>query len=384
MNSIFLERTNQPSARRTSPEIRSKTFLPLDKSLLLLSVFFIIIGLIFTYSSSAFDSLVYFKRQALFDVLGIGIMFFLSQTFTNIIKIIKPVHILFAVWLLLIWVLCLPSAANVHRWINLGFFNLQPSELAKAALIVYLAWTFGRNPDTANDNSLLIMPLIYTLITIGLIIAGKDLGIPALMFAVAFAMFFLAGAKISKLFYLILIATPVAVIEIYRQPYRLQRLTSFLSPEQAAGSVGYQLVHSFYAIGSGGWFGKGLGASDLKLEYLPAAHTDFIFAIMCEEIGMIGAFFIIAAFIWLLIRGITLARSAKNPFNAYIISGITICLTLQAFFNMCVATGLFPTKGLPLPFFSYGGSSVIVTLAMMGILLNVAAVEKRITTGDKF
>lgn len=375
MNTVFLERANV--ARKRSAGGGSKGFLPIDNSLAAITTLLIIAGLIFTYSSSAFDSLAYFKRQVLFDVLGIFIMLFLSQTFTNLLKIIKPVHLLFAVWGLLIWVLCLPEAANVHRWINLGFFNLQPSEVAKAVLIVYLAWYFAKHPNTANDNTQLVVPLFFTIATIGLIIAGKDLGIPALMFAVSFAMFFLAGAKLSKLFYIIAAALPVAAVEIYRQPYRLKRLTSFLSPEEAAGSIGYQLVHSFYAIGSGGWFGKGLGASDLKLEYLPAAHTDFIFAIMCEEIGMIGVFFIIGAFIWLLVRGLTLARTAKDPFNAYIISGITICFTLQAFFNMSVATGLFPTKGLPLPFFSYGGSSVIVTLAMMGILMNVAAIEKK-------
>ena len=136
-------------------------------------------------------------------------------------------------------------------------------------------------------------------------------------------------------------------------------------------------MHSFYAIGSGGWFGKGFGGSDLKLEYLPAAHTDFIFAIMCEEVGMIGVFMILAAFLWLLIHGIRLAVNAKDTFNSYLMAGITLCITLQAFVNMCVATGIAPTKGLPLPFFSYGGSSVVVTLAMMGILMNLAAVESK-------
>lgn len=374
MNKIFLERTKVAQKRNTKV---GKKLLPVDNGFLAMTTLLIIAGLIFTYSSSAFDSLAYFKRQVLFDILGVGVMLFLSQTFTNLIKIVKPIHLLIGIWVLLIWVLCLPSAAHVHRWINLGFFNLQPSELAKAVLIIYLSWYFAKNPNIATDNVKIITPLALSLFTIGLIIAGKDLGIPALMFAVTFAMFFLAGAKISKLFYILAAAVPVAAIEIYRQPYRLKRLTSFLSPEEAAGNIGYQLVHSFYAIGSGGWFGKGLGGSDLKLEYLPAAHTDFIFAIMCEEIGMIGAFFVIGVFIWLLVRGITLARMAKNPFNAYIMAGITVCLTLQAFFNMCVATGLFPTKGLPLPFFSYGGSSVIVTLAMMGILMNVAAVEKK-------
>lgn len=373
MNKVFLERAH--IARKKSPANEKIKFLPIDKNLVALTTMLIIAGLIFTYSSSAFDSLAYFKRQAVFDIIGIVVMLFLAQTFSWLIKVVRPVYMLFVAWGLLVWALLQPEAANVHRWINLGFFNLQPSEIAKLVLIIYLASFLSKKPELSRDSTDLITPTIYTLITIGLIVAGKDLGIPALMFLVSLAMFFIAGAKISKLFFILAAMVPVAAIEIYRQPYRLKRLASFMTPEDVAGTVGYQLVHSFYAIGSGGWFGKGLGSSDLKLEYLPAAHTDFIFAIMCEEIGMLGAFFIICAFIWLLVRGITLARTAKDTFNAYLAAGITICLVMQAFVNMCVATGLLPTKGLPLPFFSYGGSSVIVTLAMMGILMNLAAVE---------
>ncbi|MDR0953304.1 MAG: putative lipid II flippase FtsW [Elusimicrobiota bacterium] len=373
MNKVFVEKG--PLKRRKKIGKEKSLFMPLDKTLIALTTMLVLAGLVFTYSSSAFDSLAYFKRQIIFDVLGIIIMLFLAQTYTKIQKMIKPVWLLFITWILLIWVLCLPEAANVHRWINLGFFNVQPSEIAKMVLIIYLASFLSKKSEADMDSVRVLTPILYSLITIGLIVAGKDLGIPALMVVVSLAIFFIAGAKIRKLFYLVLAMIPVLLIEFYRHPYRIKRLTSFMSPEQSAGSVGYQLVHSFYAIGSGGWFGKGLGASDLKLEYLPAAHTDFIFAIMCEEIGMLGAFLIILAFIFLLARGITLARSAKSNFNAYLMAGITLCLTLQAFVNMCVAVGLLPTKGLPLPFFSYGGSSVIITLAMVGILLNLAAVE---------
>jgi cell division protein FtsW len=375
MSKIFLERT-RIAPRKNKKESLIK-FLPVDNSLAALSALFIIAGIIFTYSSSAFDSMAYFKRQVVFDILGVACMLFLSQTYIYIQKYIKPVYMLFFTWILLVIVLFLPPVANVHRWINLGFFNLQPSEVAKLVLIIYLASFLSKKKDIANDSSQIAVPAAYTLITLALIVAGKDLGIPVLMFAVALAVFFIAGAKVLKLFYAVAVIIPVIAIEFYRHPYRLKRLTSFLSPEEAAGSIGYQLAHSFYAIGSGGWFGKGLGSSDLKLEYLPAAHTDFIFAIMCEEIGMIGAFFIIGSFIWLLMRGITLARTAKDNGNAFLMAGITICLVLQAVVNMSVAVGLLPTKGLPLPFFSYGGSSVIITLAMMGILMNLAAVEEQ-------
>lgn len=377
MARIFLEKTNLTRRPRAGAR-KNSNFLPLDKALLSFTAIMIIAGLIFTYSSSAFDSMSYFKRQVVFDIFGVCAMLFLSQYYSYFQKKFSSVWMLFVAWGLLIWALFQPAAANVHRWINIfGLFNIQPSEIAKMFLVIYLAAYLSKLPEKRRDNTLLIPPVIYTVITIGLIVAGKDLGIPALMTVIALAMFFIAGAPIMKLFYAVLVLLPLVVIEIYRHPYRLKRIASFLNPEEAAGSIGYQLVHSFYAIGSGGWFGKGLGGSDLKLEYLPAAHTDFIFAVMCEELGLIGVLFIVAAFVWLLIHGIRLAVNAKDTFNSYLIAGITLCITLQAFVNIFVATGMAPTKGLPLPFFSYGGSSVVVTLAMMGILMNLAALENK-------
>jgi cell division protein FtsW len=373
MTKIYIERQFASQRRTRGSGGSGFKFLPVDNGLLIITVFFILCGLIFTYSSSAFDSSAYFKKQIIFDIIGFAVMFFLSQTYSSLQRLFKPVWLLFITWGLLIWALCASPAANVHRWINLGFFNVQPSEIAKLSLIIYLAAFLSKKKDIEHNSLQVLVPALYGVITIALIAAGKDMGIPALMFAVAAAVFFIAGVPFWKMLCCCALAVPFAVIGIYNSPYRLQRVISFLSPEASAKSSGYQLLHSLYAIGSGGWFGKGLGSSDLKLEYLPAAHTDFIFAIICEEIGMLGAFLIILAFIYLLIRGVALARAAKTTFNCYLIAGITICLVLQAFVNMGVAVGLLPTKGLPLPFFSYGGSSVIITLAMMGILMNLAA-----------
>lgn len=376
MAGILLRKTNLTKRARAASKKQSM-FLPLDNQLLFFTTIMIIAGLIFTYSSSAFDSMSYFKRQIIFDVIGVGIMLFLSQFYSVLQKKFSSVWMLFISWGLLVWALFQPAAANVHRWINLGFFNIQPSEIAKMVLVIYLASYLSKLTEKNRDNTLLITPLVYSLITVGLIVAGKDLGIPALICIIAFFIFFIAGAPVKGLIYAFLGILPVLGILIVAQPYRFKRVITFLHPEDVAGSTGYQLIHSFYAIGSGGWFGKGFGGSDLKLEYLPAAHTDFIFAIMCEEVGMTGAFIIILFFVWLLIHGIRLALNAKNTFNCYLMTGITLCIVLQAFINMTVATGIAPTKGLPLPFFSYGGSSVVVTLAMMGILMNLAAVEKK-------
>lgn len=350
--------------------------LKIDKKLAFITFAFICFGLIFTYSSSAFDSTAYFKRQLVFDALGIAAALFLSQTYGRLQQIIKPLWLMYGAWALLIIVLFTEPIANVHRWINLGFFNLQPSEVAKVTLVIYVAdYLSNVQGKLAKNWKLLIKPLAVSGITFALMMKAPDLGTPMLMGAVVVLMLFVAGASLKHLAVLFAAVVPVIIYQLIFYTYRLERLLSFLNPEAQAGGAGYQLMQSFLAVGSGGWFGKGLGNSELKLEYLPAAHTDFIFSIMCEEIGLVGVLMIIAFFCWLLVRGVSLARVAKNSFHSLVIFGLTLTICLQAFFNMAMAIGLLPTKGIPLPFFSYGGSSVIMTLVMMGIIANMAASE---------
>lgn len=350
--------------------------LKIDKRLAFIVFAFICFGLIFTYSSSAFDSTAYFKRQVLFDALGIAAALFLSQTYLSLQKIFKPIWLMYGTWALLLIVLFTKPIANVHRWIDLGVFNLQPSEVAKVTLVIYVAdYLSNVQGKLAKNWRLLIKPLVVSGITFALMMKAPDLGTPMLMGAVVVLMLFAAGASLKHLGVLFLLAVPVLLYQLIFYSYRLERLLSFLNPEAQAGGAGYQLTLSRLAVGSGGWFGKGLGNSDLKLEYLPAAHTDFIFSIMCEEIGLIGVLVIIAFFCWLLVRGVSLARIAKNGFNSLVIFGLTMTIAIQTFFNMSMAIGLIPTKGIPLPFFSYGGSSVIMTLVMVGIILNLAATE---------
>lgn len=359
--------------KRRIPNAKKRGGLPLHKGLFAFAIVMVVVGLVFTYSSSAFaDSMRYFKRQLLFDVIGVFLMLFLAKYFTKItnLKIFKPLYILWFCWGLLIWALFSPEAAHTHRWINLGFFNLQPSEFAKVALIIYLASFFSKRPTKERKLSTYLVPIGYSVITIALIYVGKDLGIPILLSLVLVMMLIIVETPLKIIGWLGLGGLSLLPLAILYKPYRIKRMFDFVLGEES-----YQLEHSYNAIGSGGWFGKGLGASDMKLEYLPAAHTDFIFAIICEEGGLVVALLIIAAFTGLFIVGIRRARLAKNVFNSYLISGLTVCLFFQAMINMCVATGIAPTKGLPLPFFSYGGSSVIVTLVMMGILMNLFAVE---------
>ncbi len=357
-------------------DISGPQMLRLDKSLVFITLSFIVFGLVFTYSSSAFDSASFFKRQVIFDLLGLIAAAFLSQFYLKIQKRIDPIFIVGAACLLLTIVLFCRPVANVHRWINLGFFNLQPSEVAKPAILIYVAAYLANISVNIRKSFFSILPpVLVTGFTLLLMALAPEIGAPILMFSVVFLMLFVAGARIKHLLILMSCAVPVVIGAIITSPYRVARLFSFLDPQGTASGTGYQLMQSFLAIGSGGWLGKGLGNSELKLQYLPAAHTDFIFSIICEELGLLGVLFIVGLFVWLLVIGIRMALRAKDPFNSMLMLGITLTITMQAFFNMGVATGLLPTKGLPLPFFSYGGSSVLVTICMMGILANLSAVE---------
>lgn len=351
-------------------------FLPLDKTLAIITASFVVFGLVFTYSSSAFDSTSFFKRQLVFDIIGLIAAFVLWQFYDRLqkIKLFRPIYLIYGTWVLLVIVLFTKPIANVHRWIDLGFFNLQPSEIAKVTLLIYVADYLSTVQGKLSKNwGLLVRPLFVTGVTLGLILVAKDIGTPFLMACVVGAMLFVSGARLKQLGAVCLAVLPIVLHQLFFVKYRRDRILSFLHPESDPGNNGYQLIRSFTAVGSGGWLGKGLGNSELKLEYLPAAHTDFIFSIICEEIGLIGATLVVVFFCALLTRGISLARVARNNFNSLLIFGLTLTISGQAFFNMAMAIGLLPTKGIAMPFFSYGGSSVIMTLAMMGIIMNMTA-----------
>ncbi len=368
--SLFKE-TARRRVKQNEPE---RYFLPVDKKIAFITFVFICFGLVFTYSSSAFDSSAFFHRQLMFDVLGVFIALFLSQTYSKIQAKIKPIWLMYITWGLLILVLFTKPIANVHRWIAIGPFNLQPSEIAKVTLVIYIAdYLSNVQGKIARNWKLLMKPLVVSGITFFLIHKAPDLGTVLLMAGVMVMMLYVAGTSAPQLGALFALGIPVLAYELIFYGYRLERMLSFMHPEKQAAKAGYQLMQSFLAVGSGGWFGKGFGNSELKLQYLPAAHTDFIFAIMCEEIGLFGALIVIGLFCCLLIRGINLARAARNGFHSLMIFGLTLTICAQAFFNMAMAIGLLPTKGIPLPFFSYGGSSVIMTLAMIGMICNLSA-----------
>lgn len=340
----------------------------------------LVLGLVSLFSASAIyasnkglDTLFYTKKQALYIILGFGLMAAAAKADLEKIRpYIKPVVLVTLV--LLVVTLFMPTVAGVRRWIPLGFMKLQISEFAKPVLILYLADFFDRSASRFHaDWRELLKPFGVTVLMLGLIAAQPDLGTPALIFGVALCMFFAAGVKLRYLLAPLGLALLVFAEEMARKPYRIARLKNFLSPWQDASGTGYQLVQSLLAVGSGGWFGKGLGASKLKLMYLPEPHTDFIFPVVAEELGLIGGLLITGLFGALLVKGARIARNAPTSYTSLAALGMTLVITLQAFFNLMMATGMIPTKGIPLPFFSYGGSSIWASMIMVGLILNVSA-----------
>ena len=367
--------------RRHQADTREKTrsFKPVDYSLLLTAMTLICVGTVCLYSSSAiwadtyYNDPAYFLKKQIFW-LGIGSisMFGFARLDYNYLREWTKPLFLFTC-MLLVAALFAPPVAGVRRWIRFGFMGIQPSEFAKLALLVYLADYLDRNNSAiVNSGKALIQPLILTTVILGLIGLAPDLGAPVLLFIVVMFVLYAAGARIRHLLMYLAAALPVVVYDIIRYPYRIKRLFAFLSPWEDAQDSGYQLVQSLIAIGSGGWLGKGLGSSKLKLMYLPAPHTDFIFSIICEELGLIGSLGILFLFLVLLMRGLHIAKGAGNLFGSLLALGITLLLAFQAFFNIAVSIGVIPTKGLPLPFFSYGGSSLLVSMTCIGILLNIS------------
>ena len=357
----------------------------MDFSFLFLSGILVIFGLLSLYSSSAIyaankyaDSFYFVKRQILWIFIGLGFMAFASGVnYRKLRLFIKPA-ILTAIALLIITLFCEPIA-HVRRWIPLGFMNFQTSELAKIMIIIYFADYFDRNISKIISNwKALLEPMAIFAAILTLIAMQPDLGTPAIIFIVALLIFFAAGLKKRHIIIPILAMTPLFIYELFAHSYRLERIKVFLSPWSDQTNAGYQIVQSLLAVGSGGWFGKGFGASQLKLMYLPEPHTDFIFPIIAEELGMFGGMAVVSLFLILLLKGIKIAKTANNLFSSLLTLGLIFSISMQAFFNIAMTIGLIPTKGLPLPFFSYGGSSMVMSLMAIGIILNISA-QRRVS-----
>ncbi|HAQ08640.1 MAG TPA: stage V sporulation protein E [Bacillus bacterium] len=340
------------------------------------------IGLIMVYSASAVwadykfdDSFFFAKRQMLFAGVGIIAMFFIMnvdywtwRTWAKVLVIIC--------FVLLILVL-IPGIGNVRNgsrsWIGVGAFSVQPSEFMKLAMIAFLAKFLSENQKaiTSFKNGL-VPSLGLVFVAFGLIMLQPDLGTGTVMVGTSVVMIFIAGARISHFAGLGLLAVAGFVGLIISAPYRMKRITSFLDPWQDPLGSGFQMIQSLYAIGPGGLFGLGLGQSRQKFFYLPEPQTDFIFAILAEELGFIGGSFILLLFSLLLWRGIRIALGAPDLFGTFLATGIIAMIAIQVMINIGVVTGLMPVTGITLPFLSYGGSSLTLMLMAVGVLLNIS------------
>jgi cell division protein FtsW len=261
---------------------------------------------------------------------------------------------------------------GAQRWLEIGGFSFQPSEFAKFAVILLLAVKLSDNREHARSFFKgFLPPMFITLVFAALVLVEKDLGTPAVICATAFIMLFVAGTRRRFLFPGVVGAVAAIWALSVTSPHRLARLTAFLDPWSHRDTSGYQLIQSLAAITRGAVWGRGPGAGEQKLLYLPEAHTDFIFAVWAEEMGLVGSLVLLALFFALICVSLRIAFHANDLFGALLVSGITALVGLQAAVNMAVVSGMLPTKGLPLPFISWGGSSLIVFMGLMGIVVSV-------------
>jgi len=274
--------------------------------------------------------------------------------------------------LLLISVFFLDRSHNTHRWIHLGGFSLQPSELAKPALILFLAYFLESRTKSMDDwRNTLLPAVIPTLVFVGLIVFQPDLGTALALCAITVSVLFVAGLDLKYLGYAFLASQLPLYFLIFHVRYRRDRMLAFINPFSDPQGKGFHMIQSLIAVSTGGITGIGLMEGKQKLFYLPEPHTDFIFAVTAEELGLVGSVIIVALFAVFLWRGIRTALRTQDTFGQFLVVGITSMVVVQAFVNISVVLGMMPTKGIPLPFVSYGGSSLFMTLACVGVLLNV-------------
>lgn len=355
-----------------------------DRYLFLIIIILVISGLAFLCSSSSAISIskygnayVIFIKQLIWTIIGFILMIYIS--FINLEKIRDKISIIMiSTIILLIVTLFMPPIQGAKRWIPLKIMNLQTSEIAKVAIIIYIAHFIDKNYSKLTKIKTLIKPFIVLSIVTVLIAIQPDIGTPIVIFTTALISFFISGLNLRYILVPILFSIPLIIFELYRHPYRIERIKAFLNPWQDVHGKSFQLVQSLAAIGSGWWFGKGPGNSIMKLKYLPESHTDFIFPIIAEETGFIGVVTIVVLFLLFFIRAVLISKKTSSVFLSILSFSSAFLITFQAFFNIAMSSGLLPTKGLPLPFFSYGGSSIIVNMLLVGIILNVSMRRRKI------
>jgi cell division protein FtsW len=347
----------------------------------------IFIGLIMIFSSSYIisfqdynDSWFHLKKQLVWIGIGsLSLLFFSSYEYFKLQKY-SIIFLIFSLSLLIL-IFFYPSIGvtvkGATRWISLFGIRIQPSELIKFAVIIFIADFLSKRQKEIKIFSKVVLPIFLLLGTILIIIIKQpDLSTAVVVFAVSFLMLFVGNAKTKHIFIPLIFGFIISIIAIITTPYRFNRITGFLNPLENRYTTGYHIVQSLIALGSGGILGKGLGESIQKFNYLPEAHTDYIFSIIGEELGFFGCFMLIFFYFLFLIQGVKIAIKAPDTFSMLLSTGIVFFIIVQVVINIGVVISIFPPTGIPLPFVSYGGSSLVILMSMVGVLLNISKYTK--------
>jgi cell division protein FtsW len=353
-----------------------------DIILLLVTLILVTVGTAMIYSSSSIialekfkDGQYFLKKQIFFVILGLISMVLLTKIdYTTWKKAAYPGIILSLIMLALLFIPHVGlKRGGATRWLNLGLFSFQVSEMVKIAMVVFLAHLLARKAHLLKKFSRgVLIPSAITAVVISLILLEPDFGTAVIIASILILMLCLAGSRITHLMLLAAAFIPVGAWLIFHKGYRLARLTAFLDPWKDAGNSGFQIIQSLISFGSGGTFGVGIGDGMQKLFYLPEPHTDFILSIIAEESGFIGVSIVIILFTLLVFRGFMIAMKAPDLFGTLLAAGLTMVIAMEAFINIAGVMGLIPLKGLALPFLSYGGSSFVMSMIAIGILLNIS------------
>lgn len=352
---------------------------------LLAAILALVVGsVVMVYSSSSvvalttYDDPAYFmKRQIMWAVIGLALMALAMRMDHRVLQDRRAVLVLLIVSLLLLASTLIPGVGRMvngsRRWLRLGFVSFQPSELAKFAIVVYMSYYIVKKGEVLRDFRNGLFPVyVVTGVFLLLTLRQPDFGAAMTLAGVAGIMLFAGGANLLQLGGTVLAALPFIYVAVAHSAYRARRVFSFLDPWADPQGAGHQIIQSFLAFGSGGVFGRGLGEGRQKLLFLPERHSDFIYAVIGEELGLIGALLVVALFLIILWRGVRIALASGDPFSRLLALGITLLICFQGLINMLVVTGLLPTKGIALPLMSYGGSSLVITMMALGVLLNIS------------
>ncbi len=362
-----------------------------DRFLILSALALVVMGVVMVYSTSCIvamnrfgDEFFFMKKHLVYVFTGFILFLVASRIpYTMYKRLVYPLLILSAALLVLIYV---PGfgfkAGGARRWVHLGPLAFQPSEPAKLAVVVFLAYALSSKAEKIKDFYFGFLPnIIIPGVIIALVLREPDLGTSLTLSALVFIMCFAGGVRLRYLLGIVVPLAPLVYIVITRYAYMARRIMIFMDPWKDAQGAGFQMVQSFLAFGSGGVTGVGLGEGMQKLFYLPEAHTDFILSVIGEELGLIGVGLVIVFYIVFLVSGVKIALKARDLFGTYLALGLTVMVAMQAAVNMAVVMGLLPPKGLTLPFISYGGTSLVINMIAVGMLLNIYILQDEVSDG---